>query len=126
MSPFTQFLGRLVELVGAENAAQLTREFAGQTLRFPITDHYGFNSAAPVLGESYAPAPVDHKGAPLLIGPHRLSAPATPLRAGRLLTLAHELGHSSLALQQHAERIEKARLAVLAEIAAQQRELAGS
>lgn len=41
MTPFTQFLGRLVELVGAENAAQLTRDFAGQKLQFPITDHYG-------------------------------------------------------------------------------------
>lgn len=41
MSPFTQFLGRLVELVGAENATKLTREFAGQALQFPITDHYG-------------------------------------------------------------------------------------
>lgn len=63
MSPFTQFLGRLVELVGAENAAQLTRDFAGQTLQFPITDHYdttdrndfGFPVLDPVIGHDYKP-----------------------------------------------------------------------
>lgn len=63
MSPFTQFFGRLVELVGVESSAQLTREFAGQTLQFPITDHYdttarndfGFPDAAPILGQHYKP-----------------------------------------------------------------------
>ena len=63
MSPFTQFLGRLVELVGAENAAQLTRDFAGQALQFPITDHYkttdrndcGFPVLVQALGHDYRP-----------------------------------------------------------------------
>lgn len=56
MNPFTPFLGRLVELLGAEQAAQLVREFAGQTLHFPATDHYGFPTEAPVLGSEYKPS----------------------------------------------------------------------
>lgn len=58
MSPFTLFFARLVEHLGAEIAAQLVREFDGQTIQFPITDHYdatarndfGFPAVAPVLG----------------------------------------------------------------------------
>ncbi|MGN0920248.1 MAG: hypothetical protein ACI4NJ_00825 [Cellvibrio sp.] len=56
MSPFTQFLGRLVALVGTENAADLVREFAGKTLEFPATGHFGvtrndfgFPNEAPVI-----------------------------------------------------------------------------
>lgn len=55
MSPFTLFFARLVGLVGAENAAQMVREFAGKTIQFPITDHYGFSSDAPILGQNLKP-----------------------------------------------------------------------
>lgn len=84
MSPFTQFLGRLVALVGAENAAKLTREFAGQTLQFPITDHYdatdrndfGFPVLVPVLGAGYVRPQVESKTHSLQNEPHHLSTQA--------------------------------------------------
>lgn len=41
MSPFSIFFARLVGLLGAEIATQVVREFAGKTIQFPITDHYG-------------------------------------------------------------------------------------
>lgn len=126
MNPFTHFLGRLVELVGAKSAAELTRDFAGQTLQFPITDHYGFSSEAAVLGAGYVPQPKDHIAQPLQIEPHLLSALANQPRGARLLALAHELGRSSQALQRHAASFESMHSAVLAEIVAQQRDLVGS
>ncbi len=63
MSPFTLFFARLVELLGAEKAAQLVREFAGQPLQFPVTGHndttgrddFGFPASVPVLGQGYKP-----------------------------------------------------------------------
>jgi hypothetical protein len=62
MSQFTLLLSRLVDLLGAETAAQVVREFAGQTLQFPITDHYdtdrndfGFPVLVQVIGQSHKP-----------------------------------------------------------------------
>lgn len=63
MNPFTLFFARLVELLGAEKAAQLVREFAGQPLQFPVTGHndttgrddFGFPASVPVLGQGYKP-----------------------------------------------------------------------
>lgn len=126
MNPFTQFLGRLVELLGAEAAAQLVREFAGQTLQFPITDHYGFSSDAAVLGAGYVPRTTSHIAPQLQSELLHSSAPATQPRGARLLALAHELGRSSQALQRYAALIEQARSTVLEEIEDQQRELVGS
>lgn len=66
MSPFTHLLGRLVELLGAQSAAQLVREFAGKTIQFPITqnytgasDAYGHLLSAPVIGAPAVPASFD-------------------------------------------------------------------
>lgn len=66
MNPFTLFLGRLVEHLGAEIAINLVREFAGQSIQFPITqdytgindpttthDHFGFPHEATVLGAEF-------------------------------------------------------------------------
>jgi hypothetical protein len=50
MNPFTLFLGRLVEHLGAEISAKLVREFAGQSIQFPITrDYTGSND--PIVRE---------------------------------------------------------------------------
>ena len=126
MTPFTKFLGALVDLVGAESAAQLTRQFAGQTIHFPITDHYGFTQQAPVIGGGHEPRPASHTAQQPLLEPLCLSAQATQPRGGRLLALAHELGHSSRALQRYAALIEQGRSVVLAEIECLQRDLTGS
>lgn len=48
MSPFTLFFARLVELLGAETAAKLVREFAGQTIQFPVTGHNEHHQVRPV------------------------------------------------------------------------------
>lgn len=125
MSPFTHFLGRLVDQAGAEIAANLVREFAGKTLQFPVTDHYGFPATAKPLGAAPAPHSIVGTTQPSHNVHLRLSALATQSRAMRLPVLARELGRSSLALQQHAELLEQARLSVLAEIEAQQ-DLAGA
>lgn len=68
MSPFTVFLGRLVEHLGAEISAKLVREFAGKTIQFPITcdytginDPFGHSLVAPVVGECSEPAASDRK-----------------------------------------------------------------
>jgi hypothetical protein len=126
MNPFTLFFGRLVELLGAEIAAQVVRQFAGQTLQFPITDYYGFSSDAPILGADFEPSSKDRIGQPLQNEPLRLSGLANATGAARLLTLAHELGRSSQALQRHAGLLEQARLTVLSEIESRQSELVGS
>jgi hypothetical protein len=126
MNPFTQFLGRLVELVGAESAAQLTREFAGQTLQFPITDHYGFPVNASVLGAGYEPKPASHTTQSSQTEPHCLSTQASEPLGARLLALCHQLALQSQGLRRYADSLEQGRLAVLAEIELQQLELVGS
>jgi hypothetical protein len=68
MSPFSIFFARLVDLLGAEIAAKVVREFAGQTIQFPITGHYnttarndfGFPALVPVIGEGFKPQPITH------------------------------------------------------------------
>jgi hypothetical protein len=126
MSPFTHFFGRLVSLVGAESATGLVREFAGKTLQFPVTDHYGFPATAKPLGAAHALHLEVDTAQPSPFAPLRLSDLATQPRAARLQELARELSHSSQALQLHAALLEQARLAVLAEIECQQRDSTGA
>lgn len=126
MNPFTLFFARLVELLGAETAAQLVREFAGQTIQLPVTDHYGFPVNAPVLGEPDALASADRIYGTSQPAPLPQSALATQPRGARLLALAHELSRSSQALQRYAVLLEQGRSTVLAEIECQQREMSES
>lgn len=126
MSQFTLLLARLVDLLGAESAANVVREFAGQTIQFPVTDHYGLSTNAAVIGADYEPQPKDHTAQPSQIALHRLSELASLPREGRLLALHHELIRQSQALHKCADSLELARSIVLAEIGFQQRDLVGA
>lgn len=106
MSPFTLFFARLTELLGAENSAQLVREFAGQTIRFPITDHYGFPVNAPVIGEHYVRPVVDSKTTPLTGLPDLTARFANEFGAAGLQTLPHQLRIASQALLRLATVLE--------------------
>lgn len=99
MTPFTLFLGRLTQLVGSEAAAQLTREFAGQTLLFPITDHYGISQEALGAGYRASKAPAEYRDQVLALAKENdisLSAAIRLLRANRLTEL-HEASTRSRA-----------------------------
>jgi|GEM_PF-6076808 len=112
MSPFTLLLGRLVELLGTQISTELVREFAGKTVQFPITNDYGFNAQATLVGAGYAHWPTSHTAPPLQTEPHRLLASATAADVAQLQNLDHQLTHSLQALQQHAKQLEQARLTV--------------
>lgn len=47
MNPFTLFFGRLVELLGAEKAAELVREFSGQNIQLPASSLYQIPNSKP-------------------------------------------------------------------------------
>ena len=134
MTPFTQFLGHLVELVGAEIAAQTVRQFAGQTIQFPITDHYdtktrddfGFPVLAPVLGAGYARPQAESKAHSLLSEPHRSAAQASAFSEAQSPSADRESGDSSPVLPPHATQPESAHSAEPLGIESQALDLSGS
>lgn len=132
MNPFTLFLGRLVEHLGAEIAINLVREFAGKTIQFPITcdytgsndtstarNQFGFSSNAPVIGAEYVRPPKDRTTQPLQTEPHRLSVPASAVSSEQVLKLAHQLAGLLPALQRLSTQVELTHLAARAAIESQ-------
>ena len=117
MTQFTLLLSRLVNQLGAEKAAHLVREFAGQSIRFPITDHYdptkrdcfGFPVLAPVLGADYEHILKASKTVSLPSAPLDLSHQATAFYEATPQVLDRQPGCSSQALPPHIKQLESAR-----------------
>lgn len=134
MTPFTQFLGRLVELVGAESAAKLTREFAGQTLQFPITDHYdttdrndfGFPVLVPVLGAGYVRPQSESRTHSLQSEPHRSTAQANSSSVAQPPNGGRAPGCSSQVSPQCATQLESTHSVGLSGIESLSPDLLGS